>query len=36
VLTLAVAAVRYPLPPKPSVGHIVKESKGSDWRALDR
>jgi peptidylprolyl isomerase len=40
VLTLAVAAgaqaaATQALPPKPSVGDIVKESKASDWRALD-
>jgi peptidylprolyl isomerase len=40
VLTLAVAAgaqaaAMKPLPPKPSVADIVKESKASDWRALD-
>jgi cyclophilin family peptidyl-prolyl cis-trans isomerase len=40
VATLAVvagaqAAAMKPLPPKPSVSDIVKESKASDWRALD-
>jgi peptidylprolyl isomerase len=39
-VTLAVAAgaqaaTMKPLPPKPSVGDIVKESKPADWRALD-
>ena len=29
------AAALKPLPPKPSVGDIVKESKAADWRALD-
>lgn len=29
------AAEPKPLPPKPSVGDIVKESKAADWRALD-
>lgn len=33
--TLAQAAGPKPLPPKASVGEIVKESKASDWRPLD-
>lgn len=32
---LAQAAAPTSLPPKPSVGEIVKESKASDWRPLD-
>jgi peptidylprolyl isomerase len=35
VVAGAQAASLKPLPPKPSVGEIVKESKASDWRALD-
>ena len=33
--TLAQAAGPQPLPPKPSVGEIVKASKAADWRPLD-
>lgn len=35
VVAGAQAASMKPLPPKPSVGDIVKESKAADWRALD-
>jgi hypothetical protein len=35
VVAGAQAATMQPLPPKPGVGEIVKESKASDWRALD-
>ncbi|MFC5480136.1 peptidylprolyl isomerase [Massilia suwonensis] len=35
VVSAVQAAALKPLPPKPSVGDIVKESKAADWRPLD-